>query len=316
MGDVPEVPTRSGIVALLGLTNAGKSTFFNALIETKLMITSPLAQTTRKMVKGSAIKEGCQAIFLDTPGLHTPKKLLQFSMLEQTQKALTDADCLVFVTVPKLNPDQDALEAEFLARLQTCRQPKLLVLNKKELYSAEEIAAKKAWCEEKVHFSQVFAISVLQQEGLHDFWAALPAYLPASPFLYEDDFLTDESERFFCLELIREAVLENVFQEVPFGVVVEIESFQEGKKLVKIQASIFAEKKSHQKILVGQGGSKIKAIGTASRKKMEQFLARKVFLDLQIKVLENWTSNPALLKRLGFSLAKPRPAKSTGRKTA
>jgi len=293
-----EVPStfHTGFVALVGLTNAGKSTLLNFLVEEKLAIISTKPQTTRKSMKGIRTEASTQMIFIDTPGLHHPQKLYQFSMLEETKQAIKESDCIVYLSPAEKTDLQ--LEEKFLTQIQKMPKPKILLLTKRDLCSKEDLLAKGEGLKKICSFDAVFLISAKLNQGIEDFLKKIREILPPSPFLYSPEDYTDENQRSIAAEFLRETVLENCHQEIPYGVATQIDHFEEGKNLTRIAATIFVEKPSHQKIVIGKEGKMAKKIGTQTRLKLEDFLHQKVFLEIRVKVLKDWTNDPSKFKPL------------------
>lgn len=292
--------TSAGFVTLVGRPNAGKSTLLNRLVGTRLAIVSPKPQSTRERVVGILADEASQLIFLDTPGLLEPRYALHRSMQHAAQQAIGDADVILHL----VDPSSDAPEPlETQAGLdQPPRAPVLLVLTQADRLPLERVDAL------RTQYPEAHLISARTGEGIEPLLAAIRARLPESPFLYPADDVSTQQTRFFVAEFIREAVLEQLEDEVPYGVAVEVEEFREGRSPLYIRAVLHVERDSQKRILIGAGGSRIREIGRAARERIEPLVGEPVFLDLWVKVLHNWRRNAAALARLGYRLPEdPRP---------
>jgi len=294
---------KSGFVNIIGKPNVGKSTLMNALVGEKMSIITPKPQTTRHRILGILSGENFQLIFSDTPGfIDNPAYRMQKTMNSSVRGSFEDADLLVWVS--EFSEPDNSLEA-LHESLNTLEIPLVLVLNKIDLLTRDEILG---WIERKriifpnAHF---FAVSALKQTQTEDLLTFIKENLPEGPEYYPADQLTDRNERFFVAEIIREKILLQYKQEIPYSVEVRVESFKEdvttsGKPIVMIQSTIFASRKSQKPILIGRGGSSLKALGEASRMDIEKFLASKVYLELFVKIRENWRDDEHSLKQFGY----------------
>lgn len=290
-------PFRAGFVAIAGLPNVGKSTLLNALVRERLAIVTPKAQTTRRRLLGIYSDEGRQAVFIDTPGLLEPRYPLQRSMRDEALSALDDADVTVAVVDAGFDPSI-AWARETGPRL---RPPKILCINKLDRRSAREIdglereLAGGGW-------EVVVRTRATAGEGVDALREAILARLPESPPFYPEDELSDAPVREFVAELVRETCLEELEQEVPYSVAVQIEQFRERGEgqPIYIEALVFVERESQKGIVIGAGGKTIKRIGRRSREKIETFLDARVYLELRVKVLANWRKRADRLRLLGF----------------
>jgi len=288
--------TKAGIVTVAGKPNAGKSTLLNRIVGQKLAITSQKPQSTRDRVVGIHTTADMQMIVFDTPGLLEPKYELQESMRSTALRALHDADVIVYLAdasdgVPPSLREAAGLPADL-------RAPVIEVLNKADLLSKERLDRLKEERPNALH------ISALTGEGFLDLMKLIEGSLPESPFLYPDDDVSTQSVRFFAAELIRETVLEQLHDEVPYSVAVGIEEFREGRSPLYIRAVIYVERESQKRIIIGAKGARIREVGQASRKKIESFVGQSVYLDMWVKVLPNWRKSTSALERFGYSLAK------------
>lgn len=293
-------PTRAGYVALVGRPNAGKSTLMNRLVGEHLSIVTAKAQTTWQRVTGLLTLGTDQLIFLDTPGILEARDLLQRSMLGAAVEALEEADVVLVVLDASRAPterDQERLEAV----LSEVRVPVHVAVNKIDDADARNIDAWSAWAEAALG-GDIHRISALNGTGVDALVTELRASLPEGPFLYPEDDIATEPVRFFVAELVRETIFEQFRQEIPYSVFCRVEAFRESQDPIYIQVDVFVERKSQKGMVIGKGGAAIRALGEASRAKIEHFLGRSVYLDLWVKPLRAWRKNRAHLGRLGFRL--------------
>ena len=306
--------TKSGYVVILGLPNSGKSTLLNALLGQKLSITTKKPQTTRKKITGILSGENYQVIFLDTPGILKPAYLLQEKMLEMIETAVRDADVIVFLLDIKNDPGgKKTFKEEYLQKLlHNIHKPIILLLSKVDLSTVEQVKLVTSKFEEDKdpafaeasagRFVKVIPIASPLGYNLNELMQTIVEHLPEHAKYYPDETLTNENERFFVTEIIREKILEQYKEEIPYSCEVSIVDFKErdkGKDF--IMAEISVEKESQKGIIIGKQGTAIKKLGEKSRKAIEDFLDRPVFLELRVRVKENWRSNEKLLKSFGYS---------------
>jgi len=289
---------RTGTVALVGRPNAGKSTLLNQLLAEKLAIVSDKPQTTRQRIVGILSEPRGQIVFFDTPGIHKPLHRMNRLMLQEAESALQAADVvclLVDASIPFGKGDEYLLE-----QLRPLRQPRLLLLNKIDLVRKERLLPMIAQYAQAGLFEEIVPVSALSGDGADRLLELLFARLAEGGPLYDPELLTIHPERFLVAERIREKVLEHTSQEVPFATAVLLERWEDDaeKDMVRLWASILVEREGQKKILVGAGGSKVKEIGTAARLDLEEFLEKKVFLQLHIRVEPNWRENPRILAEL------------------
>lgn len=285
---------KAGIVTVCGKPNAGKSTLLNRIIGQKLSITSPKPQSTRDRIVGIHTDGDVQMVIFDTPGLLVPSYTLQRAMRATAVKALEEADVIIYLADATAGAPESLSQAAQLDR--TPRAPVLLAFNKADAIDQRErdrLASQ---------FPDARFIAALTGEGIPALLAAAAEHLPESPFLYPDDELSTQSMRFFVSELVRETALEQLSDEVPYSVACEIEEFRETSTPVYIRAVLFVERDSQKGILIGDKGSRIRALGTAARAKIEALVGAKVYLDLHVKVLANWRRNVHSLQRFGFKV--------------
>ena len=284
--------TRSGIVAVVGKPNAGKSTLLNRIIGQKLSITSEKPQSTRDRIVGIHTVNDVQMIILDTPGLLNPKYELQRSMRAVALRALAEADVIVYLADLAQGPPPTLEIAAELDRAP--RAPVILAFNKVDTLSDAQrhhLAA---------DHPDAALISARTGEGLDQLLERVGVHLPVSPYLYPDDELSTQSVRFFAAELVRETALEQLDDEVPYSVACEIEEFREGKSPIYIRAVLHVERDSQKAILIGAKGARIRTIGKAARAKIEALVGAPIYLDLWVKVLPNWRRDRNALRRLGY----------------
>lgn len=286
--------TRAGIVTVVGKPNAGKSTLLNRLVGQKLSITSPKPQSTRDRIVGIRTEGEVQMVILDTPGLLDPAYALQSAMRGTALQALEDADVIVYLADAQAGWPPTIEQATGVGA--TPRAPVLVALNKVDAVPPSELA------KIRDRHPEAILLSALTGEGVPALLAAVAERLPESPYLYPEDELSTQHLRFFVAELVRETALEQLSDEVPYSIACEIEEFREEKSPVYIRAVIHVERESQKRILVGAGGTRVKQIGQAARRKIERLVDAPVYLDLWVKVLPNWRRDPAALARLGYPL--------------
>jgi GTPase len=288
---------RSGFVALVGKPNVGKSTLLNALLGQKVAIVSPKPQTTRVAQRGILNLADAQIVFVDTPGIHDPRTKLGSFMVEQARRSIPDADVVCFVVDISAPPNRIEQRIAELARRS--RAPRILVLNKLDQRPRGGTTYLEAY-RELGPWDMEVAVSALRQKGLETLVAELVRRLPAGAPLYPDDQITDQSEREHAAELVREQVLRYIEQEVPHGVAVEVEEWEEKQQAVYIRMTIYVEKDSQKGILIGAGGAMLKRIGSGARRGIEETLGRQVYIELWVKVRPNWRDDSSSLHWLGY----------------
>jgi len=285
---------KSGIVTVVGKPNVGKSTLLNRIVGQKLSITSPKPQSTRDRVVGIYTNDDSQMVILDTPGLLNPGYLLQQAMRSTALSALGEADVIVYLADATEGMPPSLAEAAGLA--SPPRASVITVLNKSDAISASRR-------EEAGTGEDIVYVSALTGDGIPELMARVARLLPESPFLYPEEDISTQPVRFFVAEMVRETVLEQLHDEVPYAVAVQVEEFREERSPLYIRAVIYVERDSQKAIIIGSKGAQIRSIGEAARKKIEVFVGTKVYLDLWVKVLANWRKNPSSLSRFGYQLA-------------
>ena len=301
------MPFRSGFVCILGRPNAGKSTLLNALVGEKLAIVSPKPQTTRNRIQGvvhvpkikGKSKDGGQIVLLDTPGVHKPDSSLGRKMMVEVREALEGCDLvLVIMDVTHKFDPRDRFALDLLKQSGT---KAFLILNKVDLiYEKAKLLPLIEDYRKLYPFSEVIPISALKRKGLDVLLDLVIAALPAGPAYFPEDQVTDQPARFMAAEIVREQVLVNTKEEIPYATTVIVESFEEGKRLTRIAATIYCERASQRGILVGKGGQMLKKIGTAARLQIERMLSTKVFLELFVKVQPGWRDSRAFVEELDW----------------
>ena len=291
----------SGFVALMGEPNVGKSTLMNRILGSEIAIISPKSQTTRNKIQGIYTTDQEQIVFVDTPGIHQPKNSLDKYMDTAAFSALQDVDVVLLM----VNADTkiDVNVQDIIKRLQTISQPLFLVINKIDLVHPDSLLPLIEQYNNLLKFQEVVPISATQGNNVAELLKTLSKYLPQGPQYYPQEQLSDHPEYFVVAEIIREKILELTQQEVPHSVAVVVEQMNQrinGK--LQIEATIYAERASQKKILIGQKGTMIKNIGIRSREKIERLLGEKINLKLWIKVQKNWRNDPLFLQRVGYQL--------------
>ncbi len=288
---------KAGYVNIIGKPNVGKSTLMNAMVGEKLSIITSRAQTTRHRIHGILNSPDYQVIFSDTPGILDPSYKLQEKMLKAARSALVDADVLIYLTEIGEKPDPEDV---FLQKVARAKVPVLLVINKIDLSNQEKVRICMEQWEEILPKAEKIPISALKKFNVDSIFQRILELLPESPPYYPKDALTDKSERFFVGEMIREKILLYYKQEIPYAVEVEVESFKEDPKLIRISAMIYVEREGQKGILIGNQGKALKKVGRESRLDMETFLQKKVFLELRVKVKKDWRNNERHIKNFGY----------------
>lgn len=291
---------RSGFVALVGRPNVGKSTLLNALLRQKIAIVSPKAQTTRLNQLGIVTEPDHQIVFIDTPGImQKALHMLDETMLERATEALNDADVVIWLVDASYPPNED--DAAIARTIAKARGATLLAMNKNDLVRPEQVAARTAAYRTLLPAETEWVfLSADKQLGLEELYQKIVAALPEGPRYYPADQITDTFVRDIVAELIREQLLIQLFDEVPHGTAVAIRQFKEGEEPIRIQATVFVERESHKRIIIGKGGQQMKKIGTAARREIEAFMGNRVYLDLWVKVAPKWRREENQLKRFGY----------------
>ena len=291
--------TRCGFVALIGAPNVGKSTLVNALVGEKVSIVSRKVQTTRALIRGIVIEDNAQIILVDTPGIFAPKRRLDRAMVTTAWTGAHDADLVCVLLDARLGLDAEA-EAIF-EKLAGVQHPRMLVINKIDQVAREKLLALAKAANERMTFEQTFMISALSGDGTDDLRTALAAALPAGPFLYPEDQMSVAPMRHLAAEITREKIYQQLHQELPYQSTVETDSWTERKdNSVRIEQTIFVERESQRKIVLGKGGATIKSIGAAARKEIAEIVGHPVHLFLFVKVREDWGNDPDRYREMGL----------------
>ncbi|MCR5519223.1 MAG: GTPase Era [Bacteroidales bacterium] len=288
---------KSGFVNIIGNPNVGKSTLMNAMVGEKLCIVTAKAQTTRHRIMGIVNGEDFQIVYSDTPGILKPVYRLQQNMMNFVDSAIGDADIILYVTDTVEKADKNMEYVEKLSQLQC---PVIIVINKIDVSSQEKVRELMAWWQEKVPAALVIPASAQEKFNVEAIMDAVIERLPESPAWYDKDTFTDRNLRFFASEIIREKILLNYKDEIPYSCQVEVESFKEGEERYDISAIIYVMRDSQKGILIGKGGSALKRTGTAARIEMEDFFQKKVFLQLLVKVDPDWRESRKELRKFGY----------------
>ena len=301
-------PFKSGFISILGRPNVGKSTLFNRLLGDKVAIVAEKPQTTRNRILGIKNIEGGQLLLLDTPGIHQGRSELNERMVRTAIASGRDADILLFLieaTSPLVEKDREVIES-----LRGSRGVPFLVINKIDSVKKKNLLPIMDQYQKLHPFKEILPVSALTGEGIDILLDEMMEVLPESPPYYSEDIITDQTERFWVSEIIREKVIRRSYQEIPYTTAVTIDEFKEHpeKNLVVIKATIHVERDSQKRILIGKGGQKLKKIGEDARKEAEAFWGTRVFLELWVNVEADWTRDPRALNRLGYPSTLNHPA--------
>jgi len=288
---------RSGFINIIGSPNVGKSTLMNALVGERLSIITSKAQTTRHRILGFVNEEDYQMVFSDTPGIIDPAYKLQESMMDFVRSAFDDADILVYMVEMG---EKTLKDPQFFKKLQQAAAPLLLLINKIDTGDQERLNAAVAHWSEQLPRAEIFPISALEGFGVSQVMERMKELLPLGPAYFPKDQLTDKTERFVVSEVIREKILLNYDKEIPYAVEIQVESFKESDTIIHIGAIILVERDTQKGILIGHQGKGLKRVGTEARKDLEQFFAKKIHLEMHVKVSKNWRSDDNLLRRFGY----------------
>ncbi|MDX9887739.1 MAG: GTPase Era [Anaerovoracaceae bacterium] len=289
---------KSGFIGIIGRPNVGKSTLLNAIIGEKIAITTSKPQTTRNTIRGIYSQENLQMVFIDTPGIHKPKNKLGSFMTQQALRTFEEVDAIVLIIDDELGKGPG--DAYILDLLKEVKTPKILVINKIDTMEPDKYQRVFEAYEAFSVFEKIIGISALSGKNVSLLIDSLGEFMKEGPAYFPTDMITDHPERFIVSEIIREKTLLYLDEEVPHGIAIEIESYQESEKLTRISAIIYCEKKSHKGIIIGKDGKKLKGIGKQARLEIEGLLATKVFLELWVKVRENWRDSDFSLSNFGY----------------
>ncbi|WP_315740253.1 MULTISPECIES: GTPase Era [unclassified Bradyrhizobium] len=300
---VPSVQTRCGFVALIGAPNVGKSTLVNALVGSKVTIVSRKVQTTRALIRGIVIEGASQIILVDTPGIFAPKRRLDRAMVTTAWSGAHDADVVCVLLDAKKGIDDEA--QSIIDKAAAVAHEKILVVNKVDLVPREKLLALVAAANEKLSFARTFMISAISGDGVDDLRRALAEMVPPGPFHYPEDQMSDAPMRHLAAEITREKIYSHLHQELPYQSTVETDSWTERKDgSIRIEQTIFVERDSQRKIVLGKGGATIKSIGAQSRKEISEITGVPVHLFLFVKVRENWGDDPDRYREMGLEFPR------------
>lgn len=290
---------KSGYVGIVGKPNVGKSTLLNKLVGQKIAIISPKPQTTRNKILGIMHEEGCQAVFIDTPGFHSPKNRLGENMVKAVNETIDDVDLIMMV----VEPDEEISTAEEKIMNKIGNLPAILVINKTDTVPKEKLLSVIGMYCEHYNFADIVPLSARTGENLEELKNVIKSHLPEGPMYYPEDMVTDQQEKQIVAEMIREKMLLILRQEIPHGTAVEIVKMKYEDSanggIYNISANIFCEKESHKGIIIGKGGKTLKEIGTKARIDCEKMLDAAVYLQLWVKVKEDWRNSENFIKEFG-----------------
>lgn len=290
---------RSGVVSIIGRPNVGKSTLLNSLLETKLAITSNKAETTRNIIQGVYNDKDVQIVFVDTPGIHKPVNKLGNVLNKASYSSLDNVDLILFLVDGSTGIGRG--DDFILNRIKDMGIPTILVINKMDEMNREKIMTQLTVANKMYDFKEIVPISALKNKNVDELISAIKPYLPNEGKIYEDDTLTNITTKFYVAEIVREKVLQKTQKEVPHTVTCYVETLEETEEIVNIQVAIIIERDNLKKIIIGKGGSMLKAIGTEARLDLEEYFGKKVYLETFVKTIDNWRDKEKYLIELGFS---------------
>ncbi len=293
---------KSGFISIMGRPNAGKSTLLNAVLGEKIAAVSSKPQTTRTQIMGVLTHDDCQFVFVDTPGIHKPKNKLGKFMMKEVEAGSDEADVVLYIVDASVFNFER--ETEVLDNIKS--ENLILVINKTDKVEKETILPIIAQLSNHRHFAEIMPISALKKDGLKTLLNIIKEKLPEGPKFFPDDTLTDQPEKQIVAEFIREKLMRNLNDEIPFGIAVttDLMKYDEEKDLTKISATIYCERDSHKAIIIGKKGEMLKKIGSQARYDLEKFTHSKVFLELWVKVKDNWRNSDMMLKNFGYKEQK------------
>jgi GTP-binding protein Era len=293
---------KCGFVSILGRPNAGKSTLLNAILGEKVTIVASKPQTTRTVIQGVLTKPESQIIFLDTPGIHKSTNLFNRRMMQQVRESVDDRDLLLYLVDASSRPDNEE-ELQAIDLIKSAKTPAFLVLNKIDKLPSKEALLERIQQYQAIHdgFKAFVPISALKKDGIDELVRAIWKYLPEGPPMFDQDYITDQPERFMAGELVREKILRATHQEVPHSCAVLIEKWDTSNpNMTRISATIYVEREGQKAIVIGRGGELMKRIGTNARRDIETLLGNKVFLELFVKVKPDWREDPQFLNEIDW----------------
>lgn len=293
---------KTGFITIVGRPNVGKSTLMNAILGEKVAIVSSKPQTTRNRITGILTKDENQFVFLDTPGVHNPKNKLGSYMMKSVRSSVGSSDAVIMIV--EAGYPAGEIEKGIIGQIKKSALPSVLVINKIDLVNREKLAETIAEYSSLYDFDAYVPVSAMKNKNIDIVLDECEKFLYESDWMFPDDIVTDQPERQIASEIIREKILRMLSDEIPHGTAVVIEEFRDEENIIKIRAEIFCEKESHKGIILGKGGSMLKKIGTFAREDMEAFFGVKVYLNLWVKVKENWRDNDFNLNNFGFNPKK------------
>jgi GTP-binding protein Era len=289
---------RSGYVSIIGRPNVGKSTLLNSILGEKIAVVTQKPQTTRNRIIGIKTLPDAQIIFMDTPGIHRPKHMLGETMVRTAVEALNEVDVVLFMTEPHQPEAGDKAVVDLLKKV---RSPVFLLINKIDTIRKQELLPLIERFREIYNFNEIIPISAIKKDGIDLLMDKVRHYLPHGPKYYPDDIITDQLERFMVSEIVREKIMEETEEELPYSVAVEVAGWNEREDgLISISCNIYVERDGQKTIIIGKRGAMLKSIGSAARVDIEKLLNARVFLELWVKVRRNWRNDARLLKDLGY----------------
>lgn len=291
-----DTPHKSGYIAIIGKPNAGKSTLMNRILGSKISITTHKPQTTRHQILGIHSEEDLQIIFLDTPGVIDPRYELQKAMMRFVDRARKDADLILFI----VDVTDHKIPGRIFKTFSSMQKPVALVLNKMDRVSEAEGQAVAAELNAEYDFEETHYVSAINGQGIDELMAMVKERLPAGPPFYPKEMLSEQPIRFFVAELIREQLFLQYHQELPYSCTVDIIQYDEREDLDYINAEVIVNRDSQKGILIGKGGKAIKKLGKAARQTIQEFVDKKVYLDLHVKVRDKWRDNPNMVRNFGY----------------
>ena len=303
--DPEAAPSRAGFVALIGAPNVGKSTLLNRLVGSKISIVSRKVQTTRNLVRGIAICGNAQIVFVDTPGIFEPRRRLDRAMVNTAWRSAGDADLIALMLDARkgITSGDEPIMERLAARSEDAPKP-VLILNKIDVVPRENLLALARAANARVRFAATFMISAETGDGIDDLVAYLAAHMPVGPWLFPEDQITDIPLRMLAAEITREKLMDRLHQELPYASTVETDSWTEGPKGVRIEQTIYVERDSQRRIVLGKAGSAIKAISMASRRELAELVEKPVHLFLFVKVRGNWSEDPERYGNIGLEMPR------------
>ncbi|MEK6693518.1 MAG: GTPase Era [Nitrospirota bacterium] len=292
-----EIHFKSGFISIIGRPNVGKSTLLNAILGEKIAIISNKPQTTRNRILGVKNLPQAQLIFLDTPGIHKPRHKLGEAMVRTALEACKEVDLVLLMVEPEEPTHEDR---HIIETIRSTKRPLFLLINKIDTVAKQKMLPLIEQYNKISDFSEIIPISALKLDNIDRLLETIIKYIPEGPKYYPDEIVTDQLERFMVSEIIREKIMEQTKEEIPYSVAVVVEEFSEGERLISIRALIYVERDSQKGILIGKGGRMLKEIGTLARKDIEGLLGTKVFLELWVRVKKDWRQDERVLREFGY----------------